>query len=302
MTFSQKVKAELCALPLEKPCCLTAECYGAMLFANVFRADELRIITGSETVAQRMTALARAGFGLDLAQEKRREKGRFVLKTQDTTALFHVFNALGHDPDAASMALSRTALEKPCCRASFLRGAFLTGGAAADPEKRYHLEFTTPYRGLSAAFAAFLEEMDLAPRVTMRAGQYLVYFKRSETIEDLLVTIGAQKCALEVMQSKVVKEVRNNVNRYVNCETANITKTIEAAQTQVQAIRRLADTGRLAALPEALRETAELRLENPEASLSALGQLLSPPVGRATLNYRLKKLVELSREEKEEQA
>ena len=302
MTFSQKVKAELCALPLEQPCCQMAECYGAMLFANVFRADELRFITGSETVALRITALLRACFGLTLTPEKRREKGRFVLKTQDTTALFHIFNALGHDPDAAGIQLSRTVLEKSCCRAAFLRGAFLTGGSVADPEKRYHMEFSTPYRGLSAAFAAFLEDMELVPRVTMRAGQYLVYFKRSETIEDLLVTVGAQKSALEIMQSKVVKEVRNNVNRYVNCETANITKTIEAAQTQVQAIRRLADTGKLAALPEALRETAELRLANPEASLSALGRLLSPPVGRATLNYRLKKLVELSMEEKEEQA
>jgi len=301
LTFSQKVKNELCALPLEKPCCMRAECYGMGLFAGAFRSDEIRLMTRSQEVAARVQALWRALIGVGFSQEKKRENGRYVLSLSDSTAIFRAFTALGHDPDAALFQLSRTALEKDCCRASFLRGAFLLSGAVADPEKRYHLELSTPFRSLSAAVTDLLSEMGLSARTTMRSGQYILYFKRSETIEDFLVTIGAQKSALSVMESKGIKEVRNNVNRYVNCEKANNTKTIEAAQAQVQAIRLLEESGRLETLPEALRETAKARLENPEASLSALAGMISPELGRATLNYRLKKLMELASKTREEE-
>jgi len=199
--------------------------------------------------------------------------------------------------------LDPTLITRDCCRGAFLRGAFLSGGSVADPDTRYHLEFSTPYRSFSSALQNFFMDLGLTPHQTMRAGKHLIYFKLSEAIEEILTHAGAHRAALKVMEAKVVKEVRNNVNRYVNCETANITKTVAAAQLQTQAIRALAESGRLDTLPEALRETARVRLENPEASLASLGAMISPPVNRATLNYRLKKLMDIALQmEKEENA
>ncbi len=294
MSFSQKVKEELCAQPMEKRCCILAESYGILLFSNVFRSDEIRLITQSEALAKRASALFSHAFGIRIPALQNTENGRYIIKIEDATSIFRIFDALNLDPDVTGIRLNDTLVSKPCCQGAFVRGAFLSGGSVAAPDTRYHLEFSTPYRSFSDALVSLLEQLSLAPRVTMRAGKYMIYLKRSEAIEELLTRAGAHQAALAVMQAKVVKEVRNGVNRYVNCETANISKTVEAARMQTQAIRRLSENGRLDALPETLRLTAQLRLENPEASLSALGRMFSPPVNRATLNYRLKKIVELS--------
>lgn len=296
MSFSQKVKAELCAQPMEKRCCILAESYGILLFANVFRADEIRLITQSEALARRAESLFSLAFGIRVPVLHNAENGRYILKIGDATSVFRVFDTLDLDPDVTGIRLNEALVEQPCCQGAFLRGAFLSGGSVADPDTRYHLEFSTPYRSFCDALVCMLARLSLTPRVTMRAGKSMIYFKRSEAIEEILTRAGAHQAALAFMQSKVVKEVRNSVNRYVNCETANISKTVEAARVQTQAIRKLSESGRLDALPEVLRLTAQFRLENPEASLSALGNMFSPPVNRATLNYRLKKLLELSGE------
>ena len=143
----------------------------------------------------------------------------------------------------------------------------------------------------------FLQQLELAPRITTRSGKYVIYFKSSEAITDIIAMAGAHHASLEIVQTTVIKDVRNSVTRYVNCETANITRTIAAASAQTQAIEKLEKRGKLAALPEPLKQTALARLENPDASLTALGNSLNPPVNRATLNYRLKKLMELASEE-----
>lgn len=294
MSFSQKVKEELCIQPMDKRCCILAESYGILLFANVFRADEIRLITQNEGLANRAGKLFSHAFGIHVPALRNAENGRYILKIGDATSVFRVFDTLDLDPDVTGIRLNTALVEQPCCQGAFLRGAFLSGGCVASPDTRYHLEFSTPYRSFCDALASLLERLSLTPRVTMRAGKYMIYFKRSEAIEEILTRAGAHQAALAFMQAKVVKEVRNSVNRYVNCETANISKTVEAARVQTQAIRRLSESGQLEAFPEMLRLTAQLRLENPEASLSALGRMFSPPVNRATLNYRLKKLMELS--------
>ena len=183
---------------------------------------------------------------------------------------------------------------------AFLRGAFLSGGSVAAPESRYHLEFVTPHYVFSTEMTAFLMDAEFQPKMTRRQSKYVLYFKSSEAIEDFLVGPGAPVSALAVMQAKVVKDVRNQINRHVNCETANISKTVDAAAAQIRAIRLLEADGRLQLQPEPVKAAARARLENPEASLSVLASSLDPPVSRATLNYRLKKLVDLA-EEKEEQ-
>ncbi len=279
---------------MERRCCILAESYGILLFANVFRSNEIRLITQSMALAERIHALFSHAFGINVPVLRNAENGRYIIKISDATSIFRIFDALNLDPDVTGIRLNSALVEQPCCQGAFLRGAFLSGGSVADPDARYHLEFSTPYRSFSDALASLLETLSLTPRITMRAGKYMIYFKRSEAIEEIFTRAGAHQAALTIMQAKVVKEVRNSVNRYVNCETANISKTVEAARMQNRAIRRLLESGRLDTLPETLRQTAQLRLENPEASLSALGLMFSPPVNRATLNYRLKKLLELS--------
>ena len=294
MSFAQDVKKELCALPFGKNSAALAECYGILLFANIFRGDEIRIITQSGEFAARIVELFFRSFGITVEPKSAGEGSRFVFSIIDQMQLYSVFEALGIDPDTSGTKLSSALLKGQENRGAFLRGAFLSGGSLADPNVRYHLEFCTPFLGFSGAMSLFFEQLKLTPRVTTRAGKYVIYFKSSESIADIITMAGAHRAALEIIQAKVVKQVRNGVNRYVNCETANISRTVSAAQVQTQAIEKLQSSGKLDVLPPALRETALIRLENPEASLSALGEMLSPPVNRATLNYRLKKLLELA--------
>lgn len=300
MTFAQEVKKELCKVPIESVKLAVSECYGIFLFANVFRADEIRIITENRDLASRISALLSYAFSIDAAPSQKGEGVRFVFRITDQMQLFHIFEALAVDPDNACSKIEPHLIADEKSRNAFLRGAFLSGASVADPSVRYHLEFSTPFLGFSGAMQHFFTQLNLTPRVTARSGKYVIYFKSSEAIEDILTRAGAHHSSLTVMEKKVVKEVRNGVNRYVNCETANITRTVAAAKNQTRAIRQLESDGRLEVLPKELRETALVRLENPEASLSALGEMLDPPVNRATINYRLKKLMEIAGKEEKD--
>ena len=183
-------------------------------------------------------------------------------------------------------------LEDECCRTAFLRGAFLAGGSVTDPEKRYHLELDTGHAQASREVAALLTEMGFLPHSVRRGGSSVIYFKQSEHIEDLLTTIGAPAAAMDIMTAKVDKEIRNGANRAMNCDMANVNKTIDAALEQKNAIQRLQENGRLECLPEKLRQTALLRLQYPEMSLSQLAEKCDPPVTKSCMNHRMRKLLE----------
>ena len=165
-----------------------------------------------------------------------------------------------------------------------------------DPERDYRAEFVVPARRLCDDLETFLGESLAPPKRTVRRNDYLLYYKESEHIEDLLTYIGAPKSSLELMEVKIVKEVRNKVNRATNCETANIGKTVAAAMGQVRAIQRIEATCGLGALDEELRELARLRLENPELSLRELGAALSSPISRSGVNHRLRRILEFAEE------
>lgn len=179
---------------------------------------------------------------------------------------------------------------------SFLRGAFLAGGSVTDPEKRYHLELTTSHLAVSRETYALLLDMGFAPKDTMRAGNRVIYFKQSNYIEDFLTMLGAPVCAMNIMEAKVEKDLRNGVNRRVNCETANLTKVVDAAQEQLAAIRVLERNGTLPSLPEKLRSTAYLRMEHPEATLQELAEMIQPPLTKSAMNHRMRKLIAFSKQ------
>ena len=164
-----------------------------------------------------------------------------------------------------------------------------------DPAKRYHLELTTSHYKVSRETSALLYEVGFSPKELTRNGSSILYFKQSDYIEDFLTAIGAPVCAMGVMEARVEKDLRNGVNRRVNCETANLTKVVDASIDQIAAIKKLGEKGLLEQLPPKLRQTAQLRRENPEATLQELAELLTPPVSKSAMNHRMRKLIELSK-------
>ena len=187
-------------------------------------------------------------------------------------------------------------LEEECCRAAFLRGAFLAGGSITEPSKRYHLELVTSHAQASRELAALLTDMGRQPRQTARSGCQVTYFKSSGQIEELLAVMGAPRSALELKNTRAEKQLRNGVNRRVNCEAANLDKAVDAAQEQLLAIRRLYELDRVESLSAQLKETIILRETYPELTLSQLAEEFDPPITKSGLNHRLRKLVELSKQ------
>ena len=299
MSFSGQVKAELCRTPLSRGCCARAEAYGVLLYANSFSAREIRIITASPEFAQRLPKLFKKafGFGFDCVSEGS-GGGKHIFTITDAEKIAAVFNTYGYDAGSAVVHhINLGVLEEECCRASFVRGAFLAGGSITDPEKRYHLELVTDHKSVSGEAFSILLEMGFSPKDTVRAGHFVTYFKQSEAIEDFFTTIGASASAMEIMSAKVEKDMRNAINRRVNCDSANADKIVSAAQAQLDKIRALDREVGLDNLPRDLAEIALLRVANPEASLSDLAMLSDPPVTKSCVNHRLRKLMSYSAEE-----
>lgn len=297
MSFASDVKQELCKAQLARKCCAVAECYGILLFCNTFSPELIRVVTESADFAGRLPKVFRKAFGFAFDREPAEGAfGKRAFEISDAEKLETIFRTFGTNrQELLSLHVNYGMVENDCCRASFLRGAFLAGGSVTDPEKRYHLELATTHRKVGAESFALLLDMDMNPKDTDRNGSYILYFKQSNAIEDFLTMLGAPICAMKVMEAKVEKDLRNDVNRRVNCETANLTKVVDAAQDQLAAIRTLETKGILQTLPEKLRQTADLRRENPEATLMELAAMVSPPMSKSAINHRMRKLIELSK-------
>ncbi len=297
MSFSFETKNELCRLPVQKTCCARAEAYGILLYCNTFSAAEVRIITENPNFASRLPRLFQRAFGLRFDRVPEPDvPGKMVFQIMDRQKLDHIINTLGYDPrQSLVLHINFGLLEEECCRASFLRGAFFAGGSLTDPLKRYHLELTTSHLQASRELEVLLRECGYPPKGLSRNGSFITYFKQSDQIEDFLTLIGAPVAAMHIMSAKLEKDLRNSVNRRLNCDSANLDKAVEAAQEQLEAIRRLREAGVLEELPDKLQLTAALRLENPELSLSELAEEFDPPVTKSCLNHRLRKLQDLAR-------
>ena len=298
-SFAYKVKAELCRPAVQRLCCARAESYGVLLFANTFSSREIRIITENPEFAARLPRLFHKAFSLkfDVLPEEN-PGGKLIFRITDREKLDRIINQFGYDPrQSFAQHVNFGMLEDDCCRSAFLRGAFLAGGSVTDPEKRYHLELATSHIQASREVSALLTEIGFAPHTVMRGANNVIYFKQSEHIEDFLTTIGAPVSAMDIMTAKVDKEIRNRTNRAFNCDMANMEKALDAAREQRTAIEELRDRGVLENLPEKLRQTAQLRLDYPELSLMELAERCDPPVSKSCINHRIRKLMELAKEE-----
>ena len=296
MSFSGDVKTELCRASLDRPCCARAEAYGALLYGNTFTSREVRLITESESFAARLPLLLDRAFGLQFDRLPGDGERKYVFHLADKGKIHRIIDAFGFDSrQSPVLHINFGLLEEECCRAAFLRGAFLAGGSVTEPAKGYHLELVTSHAQASRELLALLTDMGRQPRHALRNSSQVIYFKNSEQIEELLTLMGAPVSAMELMNAKAEKELRNGVNRRVNCEAANLDKAVDAAQEQLEAIRRLYELDRVEGLNAALKETIVLRETYPELTLSQLAEEFEPPITKSCLNHRMRKLMELSK-------
>lgn len=296
MSFSTEAKKEIAALMPDKLCCRTAQIYGMLECAHAFSAAEISLQTEQEEIADlydRMVSRI-CSVPRPVRTTLRRRTTLWQSTIPDAHLRRQVLEHFGHGEKEVSLRLNRANLDCDACARAYLRGAFLVCGAVTDPEKDYHLEFATPRYHLSRDLLALFREVNFPAKIVTRGGSYVVYIKGSEAIEDCLTYLGATKAALEMMGVKMVKSIRNDTNRRINCESANIDKTVQAAVAQVEAVRRIESVCGLSALPEELQEVARLRLDNPDLSLRDLGALLDPPLTRSGVNHRLQRILKFA--------
>lgn len=299
MSFSGDTKAEICRMKIERTCCAVAECCGVLMYANMFSSEKIKITTANDSFAARLPRLFKKAFQLELdIQPDEETTGRRSFIIQDPEKIKKICCSFGTDMRSVfSLHVNFALLEEECCKTAFIRGAFLAGGSVTDPEKGYHLELATSHLSVAREACSILHELGFDPGESSRAGNTLLYFKQSDQIADILTAIGAPVTAMNILTAKVDKEMRNKVTRQINCDSANVDKTISAAQEQIDAIRRFSAKYGIDAFPETLKDAALLRITNPESSLADLARLSIPAVSKSCLSYRLKRIVAMAPEE-----
>ena len=298
-SFSANAKAEVCRSLPQKHCCALAQCFGILLFANSFSGESIRVITESKDFAQLLPKLFKKAFNVsfDLLPDAN-ASGKMIFQISDPEKIRLVMDACGFDPkDTLSLHINLPLVEEDCCKVAFLRGAFLAGGSVTDPAKGYHMELSTTHQSVAREGYALMQEMlPFAPKMGSRGGTSILYLKQSDMISDCLTFLGAPVSAMGIMETRLEKELNNKVNRRCNCDEANTSKVVEAAQEQLSAIRILRGRTVIEQLPPKLRQAALAREANPEASLTELAAMMEPPITKPAMNHRLKKLVELAKE------
>ena len=299
VSFSAAAKAEICRVMPQKRCCALAECFGILLYCNSFTPDNIKIVTESREFACILPKLFKKAFDEDFDSFPSLEApGKLVFQMNDPGKIEGIMACFGFDAqDTLALHLNLPIVEEECCKASFLRGAFLAGGSVTDPAKGYLIELATTHQMVARETYALMQEaMGFAPKSAARGGGQVLYLKQSDLISDCLTYLGAPVAAMGIMEAKLEKELNNKVNRRCNCDDANTSKVVEAAQEQLAAIRILRERGQLEHLPKKLLQAALAREENPESSLTELASMMEPPITKPAMNHRLKKLVEASKE------
>ena len=299
VSFSSAAKAEVCKYLPSKRCCALAECFGILLYCNSFQSDGIRIITESREFAYILPKLFKKAFDLQFdSYPSLAAPGKLVFQIWDREKIERIMGDFGFSAeDTLALHVNYPMVEEECCKAAFLRGVFLAGGSVTDPEKGYHMEFSTTHQSVARETNLLIREaMAFSPKMATRGGGQVLYLKQSEQISDLLTYLGASVAAMGIMETRLEKELNNKVNLRCNCDDANTSKVVEAAQEQLSAIRILKEAGLLEKLPEKMKQAAVARDNNPSASLSELASMMEPPITKPAMNSRMKKLVQLAKE------
>lgn len=301
MSYSSDVKNELARLEGQKPCCEKAELLGVLRLSGalVLRGKNIGIHFSTENaaLARRVLQVLKSNYTVQtevvITRSRRLKKNnRYQVEVIPDSNVAKALQELQILPSGEDE--RQNLLRKACCRKAFLRGVFMAGGSVSRPAGDYHLEIVTENEELARLIVKIMHGFSLSAKMTDRKNNYIVYLKDGDHITDFLSLIGAHQALLEFENVRIVKDMRNQVNRRVNCETANLNKVIRASVLQVACIRYLQEHGRYDLLPEKLKEAAELRLRYPDISLNELVEYTEGTVGKSGLNHRLKKIRQIA--------
>ena len=310
MSFSSETKNELARIEPDRKCCQLAEIAGFLRVSGSIRLAgggkfQIVVTTDNPAVARHYKKMLQEYFRIEaellIGEAAALKKGHTYMLTIDPemrsesilreTGILLVREGNNYISDGIYDGIVKTR----CCRKAYLRGIFLGTGSVNSPEKGYHLEFVCGSENLARDLRRLINTFDdLSAKITQRKDRYVVYMKNSQYISDTLAIMGAHSKVLEYEDVKIKKELVNQAVRMTNCDTANTDRTLDASQRQLDAIRRIERTGGLDALPPKLRELALLRQYNPEASLTQLGEMMSPPLKKSGVNNRMKRILDFA--------
>lgn len=289
LSFSSGVKDEICRIAASKECCREAELIAIALVTGFTPVDNgVKFVTESASFARRMYATLKYFEAIKpevevKKNERLRKSIHYCLKCEKLPfSLVEIERIL------------ERAKNNDCCKKAFLKGTFLAVGSISAPEKTYHLEIAVDNEKAAIITVELMKDFNLNPKVVERKGNFVIYIKEGEDLVDFLNIVGAHKALLEIENVRILKDMRNNVNRIVNCETANLEKTLDASFRQLDGIILIRDKMGFGKLPDGLRKIAELRLDNKDANLKELGEMLEYPIGKSGVNHRLKKLEKIA--------
>lgn len=312
MSFSATTKNELSRIQVTDDCCALSELAALVRMSGTIQIHgmkkiNLKFSTENAAIARRIFTILKMIYTADVEVMVRRNRqlkknNNYLIIVNDKSISKKILEDVGFiSEDSRSIFnpyynIPEKLIHDRCCKRSYIRGAFLGGGSISNPEKTYHLEFVTNNEEHAKDLSQIINSFELNSKIVTRKENYVVYIKEGEQIVDLLNIIGAHQALLRLEDIRVLKDVRNNINRIVNCETANLGKTIDASMRQIENIEIIKKTMGLNKLPKNLRELAELRLEYSDASLKEIGLMLNPPVGKSGVNHRFRKIEEIAEE------
>ena len=311
MSFSSNVKDELCRFPLGKNCCMLSELTalyrtcGSLSFHGLGRV-QVQYRTENAALARRIFRLLRARLNitprLHYVQHARLGGQRTCVLTvgdEDSQKLMLALNMTEQDEDG-NVRYRRTTVRHPmtrqCCRRAYLRAAFLGSGTMSNPEKEYHFEVSATDQSLVRELSRLLDKSGLPVNTYQRKGSTVVYLKSAQQISDAMALMGASNSVFSFEDIRIRKQARGAANRAINCDEYNFQRMLDAADTQVEGIRRYVIVKGMRSRPPALQEIAQKRLDNADLSLVELGQQFEPPLSKSAVNHRMRRLMDIVRE------
>lgn len=296
MSFSQDVKEEICAKKIPSGCCVQAACYGAACFGKYFDTRGVVLQTETQAVAHYVKKLyQRCDIRGNIETKERPSGPIYEFSIKDPAEVEKLLALFGHTGSETTLRINPANFRCPKCYSAFVSTAFLCSGTITDPSKEYSLEFFTSRYNLARDFESILGEHEFQSHRTQRKGANVIYIKASEKIENILAYMGAGKAAMNIMNSRMYKDVRNKTNRISNCEAANINKRVQATVQVKKAVEYLQSRGYWEDLSTPVKVAATMRLTYPEYSLSELAAVFDPPVSKSGLSHQLKKVTDTAK-------
>lgn len=308
MSFSSNVKNEISKIKTEGNCCQKAELSALIKMTGTIQIAGgnqigIKLTTENAAIARRIFTLLKTNYSIHTKvmmsknrQFKRRYSYTLLIGPENSSEelLISLGILKARTGIKINQKIPKKIIEKECCKKAYLRGTFLGGGSISDPEKTYHIEIVTNNKSFAVDIMDLINTYGLNAKIVNRKNSYVVYMKESENIVDFLNIIGAHNALLNIENIRIFKEMRNNVNRLVNCETANLSKTVNAAMRHINNIQYIKDNIGLRKLPKSLRDMAELRILHQDYSLTELGEVMNPPIGKSGVNHRLRRLDQIA--------